>query len=85
MEMNETRMQAMGMSDPAELAQAEPFDKAFIDEMIPHHESAIAMSEVAREQTQDPEIRGIAEDIVSAQKREIEQMRQWRQQWYPEG
>ncbi len=85
MEMNEQDMQAMGMADPEELAKAEPFDKAFIDDMIPHHESAIAMAEVARKKTDDPEIRGIANDIVSAQEREIAQMMQWRQQWYPEG
>lgn len=85
MEMDAMDMRAMGMSDPEELAEADPFDKAFIDDMIPHHESAIAMAEVAREKTDDPEIRGIAEDIVTAQEREIEQMERWRRQWYPEG
>ena len=85
MEMNEQNMRAMGMSEPGKLANEEPFDKAFIDEMIPHHESAIAMAEVALQNTDDPEIRGIADDIMSAQQREIEQMKQWRQQWYPEG
>ncbi|QIN85392.1 DUF305 domain-containing protein (plasmid) [Rubrobacter tropicus] len=84
-EMNEENTRAMGMSDPRELAKARPFDKAFIDEMIPHHQSAIAMAEVAREETKVPEIRGIAEDIVSAQEREIEQMEGWREQWYPKG
>ena len=85
MGMNEQDMEAMGMSDSEALANAEPFDKAFIDEMIPHHESAIAMAEIARQETNDPSIREIAADIVTAQKREIEQMKQWRQQWYPEG
>lgn len=84
-EMNEEDMRAMSMSDPRELAKARPFDKAFIDEMIPHHQSAIAMAEVARKETKDPEIRKIAEDIVSAQEREIEQMEGWREQWYPTG
>ena len=85
MEMNEQDMEAMGMSDTRKLAQADPFDRAFIDEMIPHHESAIAMAEVARQKTEDPEIRKIATGIVSAQEQEIEQMKQWRRQWYPEG
>ncbi len=85
MEMDERDMRAMGMSDPKELAKADPFDKAFIDDMIPHHESAIAMAEVAREKTDDPEIRAIAEDIVTAQEREIAQMEEWREEWYPEG
>jgi uncharacterized protein (DUF305 family) len=62
-------------------AELELLDK----DMIPHHESAIAMAEVARDNTDDPEIREIANDIVSAQEREIELMERWRQQWYPEG
>lgn len=85
MEMNDQDMEAMGMSDTQKLAQADPFDKAFIDEMIPHHESAIAMAETALQETENPEIREIALGIVSAQNQEIEEMMQWRQQWYPEG
>ena len=77
--------QMMGMPDAGELAQQRPFDRAFIDAMIPHHESAIAMAEVALEESEDPEIRRIAEDIVSSQEREIEQMRRWREEWYPQG
>jgi uncharacterized protein (DUF305 family) len=84
-EMDDMDMQAMGMSDPRELAKARPFDKAFIDDMIPHHESAIVMAEVARKETRNPQIRRIANDIVSAQEREIKQMKQWREEWYPEG
>ncbi len=86
MEMSEEDMSMMGMmGDPQQLANEDPFDRAFIDNMIPHHESAIVMAEVALEESDNPEIRRIAEDIVSAQEREIEQMRQWRQEWYPEG
>lgn len=66
----------MGMSDPAELEGAKPFDKAFIDAMTPHHESAIAMANVALEGSENPEIRQIAENIVSSQERELSQMRQ---------
>jgi uncharacterized protein (DUF305 family) len=83
--MSEMDMQMMGMTDPQKLAKQEPFDRAFIDAMIPHHESAISMANVALEESENGEILGIAEDIVDAQKREIAQMRSWRQQWYPEG
>jgi uncharacterized protein (DUF305 family) len=53
--------------------------------MIPHHQSAIYMAQVAHEESKIPAIKELAENIVSAQQREIEQMKQWRQQWYPEG
>jgi uncharacterized protein (DUF305 family) len=53
--------------------------------MIPHHQSAIEMAQVAREKSEIPEIKELAEDIISAQQEEIEQMTRWRRQWYPEG
>ncbi len=86
MEMSEGDMSAMGMmEDPRQLANEDPFDRAFIDNMIPHHESAIAMAEVALRESGNQQIRRIAEDIVDAQEREIAQMERWREEWYPEG
>jgi uncharacterized protein (DUF305 family) len=85
MEMSSEEMKMMGtMQDPSELANEYPFDKAFIDAMIPHHESAIEMAQVAQENTSVPEIRELAQGIVSAQQAEIKQMTEWRQEWYPE-
>lgn len=79
-------MGGMSMSeDPRALAEARPFDKAFIDAMTPHHESTIEMANVALEESEDPEVRGIAENIVSGQERELSRMRQWREEWYPQG
>ena len=80
------RAEATGMeTEPRSLAKADPFDKAFIDSMIPHHRSAIEMAEVAARETNSPEIKDLAKGIVEAQKREISQMKQWRRQWYPQG
>ena len=84
MEMSDQDMQMMGMSmDPQQLAEQRPFDKAFIDNMIPHHRSAIAMARAALEDSDNPKIREIARAIVKAQKREIAQMERWREEWYP--
>jgi uncharacterized protein (DUF305 family) len=85
MEMSTQEMQMMGMTDPDALANKDPFDKAFIDAMIPHHESAIEMAQVALEESDKPRIKELAKNIVTAQQREIEQMLRWRQAWYPEG
>ncbi len=55
MKMSAEEMKAMGMTmDPEVLAEQEPFDKGFIDNMIPHHESAIAMANVALEAARTP-------------------------------
>ena len=86
MEMSPQQMRSMGMMmDPQQLANQEPFDKAFIDAMIPHHQSAIEMAKVAYQESEYPQIKELAQNIVSAQQEEIEQMKRWRQQWYPEG
>ena len=83
-EANPEEMKMMGMmADPKELANQQPFDKAFIDAMIPHHQSAIDMANVAFEQTSDSEIKNLALGIVTAQQQEIQQMIGWRQEWYP--
>src|SRR5215216_2490602 len=85
MEMSPQQMRGMGMMmDPQQLAHEEPFDRAFIDAMIPHHQSAIEMAKVAYEKSKIPEIKELAENIVSAQQREIEQMKEWRKEWYPQ-
>jgi uncharacterized protein (DUF305 family) len=83
--MDMKQMEDMGMMvDPQSLADEDPFDKAFIDNMIPHHRSAIEMAEVAAAQTTNPRIRDLANDIVDAQEREISQMQRWRERWYPQ-
>ncbi len=65
------------------LASAQPFDKAFIDAMIPHHQSAIDMGRDAQKQAQHQEIKDLATEIIAAQQRELDQMKTWRAQWYP--
>jgi uncharacterized protein (DUF305 family) len=74
---------AMGMSgDTAMLSSAKPFDREFIDMMIPHHQGAIRMARSELATGRDPRLRKIARGIIAAQSREIAQMRSWRKQWY---
>jgi uncharacterized protein (DUF305 family) len=61
----------------------EPFDLAFIDYMILHHESALDAANAALEQAGQPEIIAMAEAILAVQQDEIDQMRAWRATWYP--
>ena len=59
-----------------------PFDAAFIDAMVPHHQSGIDAARLALRQASRPEIRNLALDIIDAQLREIGEMRRWRTAWY---
>lgn len=76
-------MDAMGMSmDMDALRTARPFDRAFIDEMLPHHQGAIRMARAELARGTNPELRRIATAVVAAQKTEIERMNAWRKAWY---
>ena len=83
MSPEEPSMYAMEMPD--QLAGQEPFDRAFIDSMIPHHASAIEMASTANMRSDNPEIKRLARGITDAQSREIGEMIELRQQNYPEG
>jgi uncharacterized protein (DUF305 family) len=62
-------------------AQAE-FDQLFIDMMVPHHQGAVEMAEIAVMRAEHPEIRRLAVDISQSQAQEISQMKAWRLAWY---
>jgi uncharacterized protein (DUF305 family) len=68
--------------DSSALEGAEDFDMEFIDMMIPHHQGAIRMARIQLESGQDEELNSLAQAIIAAQSAEIEEMNQWREQWY---
>jgi len=81
---------SMGMSeeemgaemDAGALETAEPFDREFIDMMVPHHQSAILMARIELAEGEDEEAKSLATAIIEAQSSEIEQMNEWRTDWY---
>ncbi len=67
------------------LRSAPDFDRAFIEQMIPHHRMGVMMASHAQWNTQHPQLRELEEAMVRVQSQEIEQMAQWYQQWYGSG
>ncbi|MBA3923799.1 MAG: DUF305 domain-containing protein [Nostocaceae cyanobacterium] len=59
------------------------FDLRFIDAMTPHHQGAIVMAKEALQKSKRPEIKQLANNIIKDQNKEITEMKQWRQAWYP--
>jgi uncharacterized protein (DUF305 family) len=57
-------------------------DQHFIVMMIPHHEDAVAMADLALTRATHPELKKLAAAIKATQTQEIGQMRTWYQQWY---
>lgn len=58
------------------------FDHAFLEEMIVHHEGAVAMARAALQSAKHAEIKAMANAIISAQTTEITQMKGWEKSWY---
>lgn len=69
------------MGDLTTVAAAD-FDREFIDQMIPHHEMAVMMASMLGATTQRPEMKTLADNIITSQSREIEMMRGWLTDWY---
>ena len=57
-------------------------DQHFIEQMIPHHDGAIAMANLALEKAIRPEIKTLAQAILKAQTAENQEMRAWYQDWF---
>ena len=60
-------------------------DVAFAQSMVPHHEQAIEMAELAANRAESTEVRQLAADIKAAQGPEIDEMNAWLDQWGQEG
>lgn len=57
-------------------------DRHFIEQMIPHHEGAIAMAQLALERSKRTEIKILATAIIEDQRKEIQDMTGWYKDWF---
>jgi uncharacterized protein (DUF305 family) len=67
------------MHDDMAMAFTGDPDVDFARGMIPHHQGAIDMAKAVLEYGQDPQIKKLAVDIIAAQEKEIEFLRDWLQ------
>lgn len=72
------------MTENLKPLKGKQFEISFLKEMIEHHQSAVDMANLVNDHTNRPELKKMANDIVSTQKKEIDQMKSWLANWYKE-
>jgi uncharacterized protein (DUF305 family) len=58
------------------------FDKAFLGEMVVHHQGAIDMANLVLTTSKRPELLELARNIITAQSQEITMMNDWKKTWF---
>ncbi|MCX8035045.1 MAG: DUF305 domain-containing protein [Candidatus Dojkabacteria bacterium] len=57
-------------------------DQRFINAMIKHHLGSIDMAKQAQTNSSRDEIKSMANDIITVQQKEVDQLYQWKKDWY---
>lgn len=87
-----TDINSQGMMDDADMSMGDmtgklksktgdEFDKAFIEQMIIHHQGAIDMAKLIVTNAKHDELKQLGNDIISAQSKEIDMMQTWQTDW----
>ncbi len=71
-----------GMMAGLEGKTGDEFDKAFLSEMVVHHQGAVEMAEAVLSTSKRPELIKLANEIISAQTKEIKMMQDWQKAWF---
>lgn len=61
------------------------FDQRYLNAMISHHRGAMLIAEQAVNKTQKPELKSLAQDILTNEPKAIAELYQWKKDWYGDG
>lgn len=70
-----------GTSSSQSTAEFNDADVTFAQQMIPHHEQAIEMAQMAETRASSAEVKTIAQEIEAAQGPEIQTLEGWLEEW----
>lgn len=66
-----------------DLGQADrTFDLRYINAMISHHKGAMLLAEQLKEYTKRPEMKALAQNIISDEPKAIAELYAWKKEWY---
>lgn len=57
------------------------YDAAFLNDMIEYHQAAVDMAKLSAKNAKHQEIKALSTGIISAQEKEISEMKQWQMDW----
>lgn len=69
------------MNEALKGMSGDAFDKKFLELMIEHHQGAIDMAKPAATNAAHQEVKDLAQVIIDAQMKEINEMKQWLKEW----
>lgn len=84
MKSNDAGHMGMSMNDMSSDLNSrtgDDFDENFVAMMIAHHQGAIDMAKLAETRAKHDEVKQLSKDVISAQAKEIEEMKKWQQAW----
>ncbi len=71
-----------GMTQNLQGKTGDALDKAFLTDMIVHHQGAVDMAKELQKGTKRPELQKMANDIIQVQTKEIDMMQKWLSEWF---
>ena len=60
------------------------YEGQFLDRMIEHHKEGVDMANMATEKAESPEVKQMSANMAATQKKEIEMMKYWRAEMFPD-
>ena len=81
MAMDHSKMTMEQMTEGLKGLKGDAFDKAFIEMMIVHHQGAVDMAKEIPANAKHAELKKLGEEIIAAQTKEIEMMKDWLKTW----
>jgi uncharacterized protein (DUF305 family) len=76
-----TNLSMAEMVESLKSKNGDDYDKAFISEMIAHHQSAVDMAKLSADRAKHDEIKTLSDNIIAAQEKEITEMKRWQAMW----
>ena len=82
-DMNDMGMESIMMDMTARMdgKSGDELDRIFLEDMIIHHQGAVDMAIIIKENTQRPKLKIFAQEIIDVQDQEINMMNDWLAQW----